>query len=168
MIILDSCVELWWMASFSFFVCSLLESVLQRGAGRQEEPAWLPCPGCSRLGGEYHTILQAVSCAGLEKPSGVGWDRGTQRLENLLWAGDGEIAEESREQTAWSWGCWSERLLIRTWWEQWRVCCDSDTQRKLLDWEQGWKKGCACRDTVGQGRFGLWILPIFCSLVSLL
>lgn len=34
-IVLDSFSELWWMASFSFFICCPLESVLQRGVGRQ-------------------------------------------------------------------------------------------------------------------------------------
>ena len=41
MILLDSFHELWWMASFSFSVCSLLESVLQRGVGRQTGGACL-------------------------------------------------------------------------------------------------------------------------------
>lgn len=61
---------------FSFLVCSLLESVLQRGAGSQEEPACSPCPGCSRLGGECCSVVQAGSCAGHGEPRAGGGTEG--------------------------------------------------------------------------------------------
>lgn len=76
MIILESFRGLCWLAFFSVLVCTLLESVLQRGAGRQEEPAWSPCPGCSRLGGECCSVVQAESCAGHGEPRAWGGREG--------------------------------------------------------------------------------------------
>lgn len=88
------------MASFSFFVCSLLESLCFREvqAGRQEEPARSPRGGCSRLAGERDAILQAGSSAGRQSLLAAG----AQCPESPLRAGDRDVAEESRQQTAWS------------------------------------------------------------------
>lgn len=76
MIVFESFSGLCWLAFFSFLVCALLYSLLQRGAGRQEEPACSPCPGCSCLGGECCTVVQAVSYAIHREPQAWGGREG--------------------------------------------------------------------------------------------